>query len=153
MKLKLHLKKPWPSFYFFIYMMIGIFLHIVFSFIRIIKLPYNLFGLPLIIFGTFLALWVWGFFLKKRTTVNPFRKSNILVIQGPFKISRHPMYLGFVLVLLGLAILLRTIFAFVIPLALFLTLEFLFVRREEKRLIKIFGKKYKDYKKKVRKWL
>ena len=63
------------------------------------------------------------------------------------------MYLGFVLLLLGLAILLGSIVALIAPAAMFITLEKIFIPTEEKNLLGAFGKEYLDYKKKVRRWL
>ena len=126
MKLRLRFKKPWPSAYFFFYSLAGVLLHMLFSFIKIIQFPFTLLGLPLIILGIVFILWVCGLFSKEKTTVDPFKNPNLLVTKGPFRISRHPMYLGFVLTLFGLAILLGSMVGFIIPLAMFLTLEFLF---------------------------
>jgi protein-S-isoprenylcysteine O-methyltransferase Ste14 len=48
-------------------------------------------------------------FKREQTTVKPFEKSTALVVTGVFQISRHPMYLGMVLILLGIAILMGTL--------------------------------------------
>jgi protein-S-isoprenylcysteine O-methyltransferase Ste14 len=63
------------------------------------------------------------------------------------------MYVGFVSWLLGLAILSGNLLAFIAPVAMFVTFERVFIPAEEESLEKTFGEKYKNYKKRVRKWL
>lgn len=92
-------------------------------------------------------------FKQKNTTVKPFEKSSGLITEGPFRFSRHPMYLGFVSILFGLAIFLGSITPFLAPMLMFVTLEEKFIPQEEKNLEKIFGKKYRNYKHSVRKWI
>ena len=43
-------------------------------------------------------------FKQRKTTVKPFQESASLVTSGVYRLSRHPMYLGFVLILLSMAI-------------------------------------------------
>jgi protein-S-isoprenylcysteine O-methyltransferase Ste14 len=63
------------------------------------------------------------------------------------------MYLGFVAILLGAAVLLGSVVAFAAPLALYFTLETLFIPSEEVSLEETFGREYTDYKRHVRRWL
>jgi len=76
-----------------------------------------------------------------------------LVTDGPYRISRNPVYLGGVVVCLGLAILLGSLIAFAVPVALFCILNALYVPHEETTLRTKFGGLYLDYKRKVRRWL
>jgi protein-S-isoprenylcysteine O-methyltransferase Ste14 len=53
--------------------------------------------------------------LKKHgTTVKPFEESSALVTTGAYGICRHPMYLGFALILVGLALLMGSLGPFVV---------------------------------------
>jgi len=63
------------------------------------------------------------------------------------------MYLGFILILIGVATLLGSLSAFVTPILMFIILEIKFIPMEEKNLEKAFGKEYFKYKHKVRKWI
>jgi len=92
-------------------------------------------------------------FKKRKTTVKPFEKPYILITNGPFLVSRHPMYLGFVLILFGLAVFLGSLAVFLPTIVMFFTLEKLFIPYEEKNLENKFGKEYKEYKELVRRWL
>jgi len=76
-----------------------------------------------------------------------------LGVEGPFKFSRNPMYIGLVNVSLGVSLLFGTVIFLLAPILLFLTLNFYNIPYEEKKMEKIFGKEYLEYKKKVRRWL
>lgn len=49
------------------------------------------------------------------TTVKPFQESTALITDGVFRLSRNPMYLGFVLVLTGIATLLGSLTPWLSP--------------------------------------
>ena len=107
----------------------------------------------LIIFGTIINLWADSIFKKYNTTVKPDEKPTKLINIGPFRISRHPMYLGMTLILLGTAILLGSLISFIFPIIFFLIMNYKYIPEEEKRMQNEFGKLYIDYKNKVRKWI
>ena len=128
-------------------------LHFLLPIAEIIQAPYTYLGIPLIVFGIVLNIWADSLFKTNKTTVKPFEGSCVLISEGPFRFSRHPMYLGFVSILLGLAILLGSLVAFLTPIAMFLTLETMFIPHEERNLGEVFGEKYEGYRKRVRRWL
>ncbi len=98
-------------------------------------------------------MWADGLFKRKNTTVKPFEKSSALILEGPFRFSRHPMYLGMVIALLGVAIILGSLITFLVPIAFFVSMQIVFIRHEEKALEQTFGQEYLDYKNRVRSWL
>lgn len=132
---------------------ISIFLHFTFPIMRIIYYPYNLLGIGVIVVGLFIMIWGVKAFQKLETPLIPGEKPKKVVIKGPFTFSRNPMYLGFVIFLLGIAILLGSIIAFISPIGFFLIIHFFFIPFEEKLMEKTFGKKYIEYKKSVRRWI
>jgi protein-S-isoprenylcysteine O-methyltransferase Ste14 len=146
-------KKILPPTYFIILFLLSIGLHFSFPIKNIILYPYNYLGFIFIIFGSVINFWADYLFKKKNTAVKPFEKPSGFIVKGPFSISRNPMYLGFTSILFGLAILLGSIIAFLMPFALIIILERKFIVFEEKNLEEVFGKEYLDYKKRVRKWL
>jgi protein-S-isoprenylcysteine O-methyltransferase Ste14 len=77
----------------------------------------------------------------------------VLVQDGLFAFSRNPMYLGMVLVVLGVATLLRGAVPFVVPVVLAVLLYLRFIRFEERALEQTFGDDYRAYKARVRRWL
>lgn len=87
------------------------------------------------------------------TTVMPNRRSDHLVTSGPFSFSRNPIYLAFAM--LGVAIGLVTGIAWFLPAALLSSwaTSRLAIRPEEDHLALRFGKPYRDYAKRVRRWV
>ena len=98
-------------------------------------------------------VWADNLFKKLSTEVKSFDKPTVLVMEGPFRVSRHPMYLGFVVLLIGVAIMLGSLVALIAPVTMFITLETIFIPFEEKQCAEAFGQAYSDYKKRVRRWL
>ena len=94
-------------------------------------------------------------FIKRKTTVNPTKphKTTSLVISGTFKITRNPMYLGMLLIIMSYAFYkLSIISLFLIPLFIFYINKFQ-IEPEENEMRKKFGKEYEDYCKKVDRWI
>ncbi len=92
-------------------------------------------------------------FRHKRTTLRTDRTSNTLVVDGAYRFTRNPIYLGFVTLYLGLALLLRSPGALLLwPLAILL-LDRIVIRREERYLTRRFTDQYLAYKTHVRRWL
>ncbi|MGB0553875.1 MAG: methyltransferase family protein [Alphaproteobacteria bacterium] len=115
--------------------------------------PYSHAGWVLIGAGLSLALYVELIFKRKGTTILPFRQSNALVLTGPFRISRNPIYVGMAAALLGLGVMLGTAWPFgAVPIFVWV-IDRYFIRREEVMLEAAFGADYRDYKTRVRRWI
>ncbi len=96
-----------------------------------------------------------GNFLRHRTTVDPVRveRAQHLVVDGPNRLTRNPMYLGLAGALLSHAIARRSPSA-VIPLIGFVWLIDRYqIPAEEAALAARFGQDYLDYKEAVPRWL
>ena len=87
-----------------------------------------------------------------KTTFIPDGNPTKLVVDGPFKISRNPIYLGMVLILLGTAIISSIIFFAFSNNYIFLIINFTWITHEEKKLSKIFEEIGKNTLK-TRRWL
>lgn len=101
-----------------------------------------------------LALIVWGIFALKQagTTVLPDKGADKLVTDGPFRYRRNPIYMGDVLLFLGLAQLTGNIwFAIAAPLFA-IAVFYLAILPEEQHLENRFGQAYLDYKESTRRW-
>jgi protein-S-isoprenylcysteine O-methyltransferase Ste14 len=128
-------------------------MHFLFPIKKIIFPPYTYTRFIFIGFGAILNIWADLLFKKKNTTVKPYADPAALITVGPFRISRHPMYLGIFLVLLGVAVSHGTIITFIFPIIFVAIMEKLFITFEETNLERVFGEKYLDYKRKVRRWI
>ena len=114
--------------------------------------PSRALGVVVILFGFELAAYAHGQFRRANTTVMPFAVSSALVTDGLFSLTRNPMYLGMVFVLIGVWVCLGTLSPLVI-LPLFVWLMTRFIRVEEASLKEQFGKAYENYCESVRRWV
>lgn len=121
--------------------------------IPVIPAPFTYLGIILIGFGIGMNLWSSSTFKSRKTPVAPVGASTTLVADGPYRISRNPMYLGVMAILFGLAIFMGSLTTFVFPVIFFLIVETLFIPVEEKSLEDKFGKEYEAYNNKVRRWI
>jgi protein-S-isoprenylcysteine O-methyltransferase Ste14 len=120
---------------------------------NIFTAPWNLIGIAPLIMGTAINVVADNIFRRAGTTVRPFEQSMKLIRTGPYGFSRNPMYLGFVLILLGVAILLGS-FAPLLVIGLFVLLtDSEFIKVEEHMLAEKFGLEWSEYKGKVRRWI
>ena len=115
--------------------------------------PFNYIGILFFAAGLLILFWSFGLFNKKDTPILPGQKPTALVIEGPYKFTRNPMYLGVTTALTGVAIYLGDLLAFLSPIIFFVFVSLRFIPREEKLMEFLFGKKYLTYKNKVRKWI
>jgi protein-S-isoprenylcysteine O-methyltransferase Ste14 len=128
-------------------------LHFLIPIAWIIPPFWNLTGLILIALGLILNLNADKAFHQVQTTVKPFEESSSLVTNGVFRLSRNPMYLGFVLILFGIAVLLRTVSPYLVIIAFVIILDKTYVRVEERMLAEKFGASWKYYQSLTRRWL
>lgn len=142
-----------PPTYMLIAMVAMIALNFLFPLAIVIPSPWNLLGIIPIALGVYIAIVAEKSFRDVKTTVTPFAESSMLVTNGMYRISRNPMYLGIILILIGIAIMMRSLTPFaVIPVFLIL-IEKRFITVEERMLAKKFGVQYLNYTKKTRRWL
>lgn len=128
-------------------------LHLLWSGPRLVFGGWRLLGAVLLAPGAYLTLRADLQFKRVGTEVKPFRPSSRLVTDGLYGLSRHPMYLGFLLLLLGAAALAGTLAPFLVVLAMFALLNGLFVVPEERHLLEQFGAEYERYRSRVRRWI
>lgn len=142
-----------PPTYFLIAGAVMIALHLFLPIERLFGWPWRLLGAPLVCAGVALAVLADQEFKKARTPVKPFELSTALITVGPFRYTRNPMYLGMLMVLIGLFLLLGTLAPLIVIPAFFWLIETHFVEPEEKMLEIQFGDAYLEYKRQVRRWL
>lgn len=90
---------------------------------------------------------------RAQTSVDPFEPSTAIVVTGPYRFSRNPIYLGFGLISVGAACGLNSLWIIgLLPLVM-VTLHFGVIAREERYLERKFGETYLKYKASVRRWI
>ncbi|HKL61995.1 MAG TPA: PEMT/PEM2 methyltransferase family protein [Woeseiaceae bacterium] len=142
-----------PPVYFLASLLAMLVLHRYLPIARIIEPPLTWLGLVPLLLGLVSAIAGARAFGRAGTSVKPFREAKALVTDGIFRVSRNPMYLGMVSALLGVAILLGTVGAFLPVPLFFFVLEHWFVRPEERMLEQLFGEHYREYRRRVRRWM
>ena len=115
--------------------------------------PWNMVGMVPIAFGVVFNLWADREFKRANTTVKPFEESTSLVTGGPFRFSRHPMYVGMTAIHLGLAIVLGSLTPIAPLIAFAFVMNCRFIPVEEKMMRERFGTDYDQYCARVRPWL
>jgi protein-S-isoprenylcysteine O-methyltransferase Ste14 len=146
-------KKLLPPSYLFFSLIVMVGLHFVWPLVNVIDYPWSLSGCVPLLIGTVLNLIADQAFKRAGTTVKPFEESNALITDGVFRISRHPMYLGMVLMLFGIAMLMGTLTPFFVIPVFALLMQNRFIAVEERTLEVRFGDHWVDYKTRVRQWL
>ncbi len=127
--------------------------HYLMPIMTLVEPPTNRLGLPLILAGVLLDFWAASLFRERRTSFKLRGGIASLITEGPFGLSRNPIYLGIMAAFLGLAIFLGSLTAFIYPVLFFILFQFVFIPMEERRMEEAFGEEYLAYKRKVRRWL
>lgn len=110
-------------------------------------------GWLLIASAAILGLVSLGFFLVNRTTVIPHARPCRLITQGPFAISRNPLYIALTAAYCGTALLVACPWPLLLlpgPVAI---LNSVIIPFQESRLREIFGDAFAGYCRHVRRWL
>jgi len=139
------------------WMLVAIIAMLVFHFLlpiaKIVPTLWNLTGLVFLVSGITLNLIADRAFQRVGTTVKPYQESSSLVTNGVFQISRNPMYLGMVLILIGVAVFLRTLSPLLVVIPFAILIDQIYIRVEEQMLTEKFGATWQTYKAKTRRWL
>ena len=90
---------------------------------------------------------------KAKTSMIPMRPTTAIVCDGVFQLTRNPMYVGMVVIYVGIALLIRTPWALVLLPLVVLLVDRLVIAKEERYLAGKFGEPYLSYKNKVRRWI
>ena len=97
-----------------------------------------------------LGLAVWSVATAGDAVID---RPTVLLVSGPYRRSRNPMYLAWTSIALGVALLANSVWLLgMVPLA-FLYLHLVEIPREEARLDAVFGEQYLAYKRRVRRYL
>ena len=110
-------------------------------------------GFVLIVMGVAVAFSALGIFRKTKTTTVPHETPSTLVISGPYRFTRNPMYLALCLLQVALGFFLNDLITllFVVPLAVIF--HYGAILREERYLTGKFGEPYLELKREVRRWI
>lgn len=132
-------------------------------------LAVRLMGVPLLVAGLALLAWVFRYrgplavldstfltlqkLLRRIPVAEPSGRTEPLVVAGPYRWMRHPLYAGVIALTYGIALLVDRTFAWLGAVGLSLWFEFVMAPFEERELIALFGPPYKEYMSRTRRFL
>jgi protein-S-isoprenylcysteine O-methyltransferase Ste14 len=113
----------------------------------------DMLGWGLLVAGVLLAVSAAFLFRRAGTTPNPTKPTAALVIWGPYRFTRNPMYVGMATLYLGGTLLLNDPWPLaLLPVVIALVQRYV-IAREEAYLERKFGEAYRAYKARVRRWI
>ena len=143
-----------PPVWMFIYLIVALVASVLYPWKSIVDLTFLPLGALLIVVGLAFAFWAVSIFRREGTEIKPTSAENkTLVVRGPFRYSRNPMYFGLVLSGLGIAFAAGSLPMFVVPLLVFATANWIHIPFEEAKMRRQFGVSYDDYTTLVRRWI
>jgi len=110
-------------------------------------------GVLVVAGGVALLVWAVRAFAAVGTNLSPHEPTLNLTTDGPYRLTRNPMYIGFMLLLAGISLLFSLEWGLILVPVLALVLHFGVVLREEKYLTAKFGKTYTDFTSRTRRWV
>lgn len=126
---------------------------------RFIPIPYHVnpsiqyMGLAMTFIGFMLGVGAFIEFRKARTTLDPHGSVKSLVNGGIYQFTRNPIYLGFLLMVIGFPLTIDSLWGVVAAPFYVTTINRLVIEKEEAYLERKFGEAYTSYKSRVRRWL
>ena len=110
-------------------------------------------SLPMIIGGLLLDGAAAGYFRRLGTAVEPWKPSTVLATDGLYRLSRNPIYLGFAITYVGLAVAMDSVLVLLLLIPCLFVVDRFVIQREERYLSAEFGADYDAYRARVRRWL
>jgi len=111
------------------------------------------FGWSALALGVILGAWGMATFRRAKTAIHPGHSASQLVIHGPYRFTRNPMYTGLTMAYLGGSALLDSGWPIVVLPIVLVVLFRTVISREERYLTDAFGVEYTQYVASVRRWL
>lgn len=110
-------------------------------------------GIALIAVSPIAPIWAVVLFRREQTQLSPTSEINDkLVTGGPFRFTRNPMYIGLVILGLGVAVATGALLMFAAPILIFATANWVHIPFEEAKMRRQFGAAFDGYARRVRRW-
>lgn len=107
----------------------------------------------LLVLAIGLILWSAIQFWRKKTPIEPHHTPKTLIVEGPYRVSRNPIYLALVMITVAAALSRGSILGFGVAFGLWWVLDRRFASVEEAVLQQTFGAAATDYLAKTRRWV
>ena len=145
-----------PPFYYLIGLVIGFVIQYFFA-VHLAKpghlrITYTL-GAIWVLLGLLLAGWAFMTFRRAGTSPIPHVPTTALASDGPYKLTRNPMYLALALVSIGISLLANALWPLLSVPVVLVIVDRIVICKEERYLETKFGDNYRQYKTRVRRWI
>ncbi|MCA9353588.1 isoprenylcysteine carboxylmethyltransferase family protein [Candidatus Nomurabacteria bacterium] len=144
------LSYSYTSFYFG--MILGIVLHLFFKYPIFENNSYPDVGFFLILIGTIFVFWAQNTTRGSKDERSDNNQTVMDFYKGPYKFSRSPTHLGLLFMIVGVALLINSLFILVTIFLSFLVSQTIFLDKQDEYLEKKYGESYRQYREKVRRW-
>ena len=112
-----------------------------------------MFGGALVALGGGLLLAAFRRFKAVGTNIPTWQPNTALATDGIYRLSRNPIYLGLTLIYAGIAIAAGSFWPLLLLVPLLVIMRYGVIGREEVYLERLFGDAYRDYQRRVRRWI
>ena len=110
-------------------------------------------GCVVLVGGVILVLLAWREFRKNGESFRHRYSTKKVVTTGPYALSRHPAYMGYLLMAVGFGLLRDNVWVLIFAPVAFYYVHAGVVYREERYLVSKFQHAYKRYRMEVARWL
>jgi protein-S-isoprenylcysteine O-methyltransferase Ste14 len=110
-------------------------------------------GIAVLLAGLGLIAGAWILFKRTGQDPKPWKPTPEIVLSGPYRFTRNPMYLGLTCIQIGLGLALNNLWISLLAAFSLLAVHFIAVLPEERYLAEKFGDSYRFYLVKVRRYL
>ena len=115
--------------------------------------PWGFLGLVLLFIAFRTVKWCFRVFAEANTNTNTTKPTLTIVDKGPYKYSRNPMYLCFLVGYAGLVLLMDSPIMFAVLFYFGYLMTVIVIKPEEEYLERQFGEEYLAYKRTRRRWI
>ena len=147
------MKKIKPPVIFFIAVILNHILDFRFPMLRVLSYPFTLIGLLPLIAGFIVMIKGVVFLEKSGTTHDVYKNPSKLITSGIYKYSRNPIYLSFLIMLIGTGMLFGSASSLLVVAAFFMLSNSYYIKYEEQILEFTFGEEYLEYKSRTPRWI
>jgi len=110
-------------------------------------------GITFSALGFGIMIRAWWLFQQHETAICPTAGTTSFIVGDIYRLTRNPMYLGMILILIGIALLVGSWPYYFAAILYAVILDHVFCRYEESKLLEQFGIEYTEYTARVRRWV
>jgi protein-S-isoprenylcysteine O-methyltransferase Ste14 len=110
-------------------------------------------GVAVLLAGLWLIVGAWTLFRRTGQDPKPWKPTPEIVLSGPYRFTRNPMYLGLTCIQIGVGLALNNLWISLLAAFSLFAVHFIAVLPEENYLTEKFGDSYRGYLVKVRRYL